>query len=201
MADPLERPGGRTARVRRAVLDAAAGMLTEQGFHRLDLAEVARRAEVGKTTVYRRWGTVPALVTDLLSDMAEQSVPRSDTGSLAGDLDANALLVQSTLTDQRQGRLFAAIIAAATCDNEAAAALERFYDRRIAEWVPCVEVAKQRGEVPADVDAAAVIRAVSAPLYYLRLTRTSGPTPEDAHIAARAALAAARAGAFVNAGS
>lgn len=108
------RPGGRTARVRAAVLEAAGDTLAEQGFHGLDLAEIARRADVGKTTVYRRWGTVAGLVADLLTDMAEQSLPRTDTGSLLEDLLANAALVRRTLTDPRQGALFKAVIAAAT---------------------------------------------------------------------------------------
>ena len=41
------RPGGRTARVRAAVLRAAGDVLAEEGFAHLDLADVARRAEVG----------------------------------------------------------------------------------------------------------------------------------------------------------
>lgn len=97
------RPGGRTARVRESVLRAAGDALVEQGFDGLDLADVARRAEVGKTTVYRRWSTTAGLVADLLTDMAEQSEPRSDTGSLDEDLRANARLVVRTLTDARQG--------------------------------------------------------------------------------------------------
>lgn len=72
-----------------------------------------------------------------------------------------------------------------------------FYDRRIAVWAPCVEDAVARGEVPAGTDPTAVIRAVSAPLYYARLTRTAPPTAADARRAAHAAVAAARAGAFV----
>src|SRR5215218_5226592 len=106
------RPGGRTARVRTVVLRAAGDVLAEEGFAHLDLADVARRAEVGKTTVYRRWGTVTALVADLLGDMAEQSLPRADTGSVLGDLRANADLVRRTLADPRQGALFRAVIAA-----------------------------------------------------------------------------------------
>lgn len=93
------RPGGRTARVRESVLRAAGDALAEQGFDRLDLADVARRAEVGKTTVYRRWSTTTGLIADLLDDMAEQSSPRTRTGSLAEDLRANARLVLRTLTD------------------------------------------------------------------------------------------------------
>lgn len=147
--DPAEpgtvRPGGRTARVRAAVLRAAGDTLAEQGFHRLDLAEIARRADVGKTTVYRRWGTVAGLVADLLTDMAEQSTPRTETGSLTEDLLANAELVRRTLTDPRQGALFKAVIAAATGDARTAEALHRFYEVRVAQWAPCVRQAVERG--------------------------------------------------------
>lgn len=190
------RPGGRTARVRAAVLGAAADALVEHGFARLDLADVAGRAEVGRTTVYRRWGTAAGLVADLLTDMAEQSSPRVETGSLLEDLRANARLVQRTLADPRQGALFRAVIVAATCDARAAEALHRFYAIRIAEWAPCVEQAVQRAELPAGTDAAEVIRAVSAPLYYRLLISGDSVDTAAADRAAEAAVAAAKAGAY-----
>ena len=192
----MTRPGGRTARVRKAVLRATGDLLAEVGLHGTDLATVARDAGVGKSTVYRRWGSAPALIADLLVEMADESSPRSRTGSLAGDLRANALLVQTTLDDRRQGRLFAAIIAAATADPDTAQALERFYDTRIAEWAPCVDEAVEHGEAPAGTDGVAVIRAVSAPLYYHRLTRTDPIGRDRAHRAADAATCAASAGIF-----
>ncbi|MER6209157.1 TetR/AcrR family transcriptional regulator C-terminal ligand-binding domain-containing protein [Streptomyces sp. NPDC001642] len=191
------RPGGRTARVRTAVLRAAGDVLAEQGVDRLDLSDVARRAGVGKTTVYRRWGSVTALVADLLVDMAEQSLPREETGSLLGDLRANALLVQRTLADPRQGALFRAVIAAATCDDRTADALRHFYEVRVAEWAPCVEQGLARGELPAGTDPSQVVRAVSAPLYYELLTTGTAPDAPAAERAARAAWAAAVAGVYV----
>ncbi|MFI7563887.1 TetR/AcrR family transcriptional regulator [[Kitasatospora] papulosa] len=192
------RPGGRTARVRESVLRAAGDALVEQGFDGLDLADVARRAEVGKTTVYRRWSTTAGLVADLLTDMAEQSEPRSDTGSLDEDLRANARLVVRTLTDARQGPLFAAVVAAATCDRRTAEALHRFYAVRIEEWAGCVDAAVGRGELPPGTDAREVIRAVSAPLYY-RLLASGDPLDETvADRAAAAAAVAARAGVYVS---
>ncbi|MER6709774.1 MULTISPECIES: TetR/AcrR family transcriptional regulator [unclassified Streptomyces] len=194
------RPGGRTARVREAVLRAAEDALTEQGFTGLDLADIARRAQVGKTTVYRRWGTVTGLVADLLQDMAEQSAPRTETGSLLGDLTANARLVQRTLTDPRQGALFKALIAAATGDAKTAAALHRFYDIRVREWAPCVRQAVDRGEVPEGTDPHDVIRAVSAPLYYHLLISGGRLDEAAADRAAEAAAIAARAGVFVRGG-
>lgn len=200
-AEPAEpgtvRPGGRTARVRAAVLRAAGDVLAEEGFAHLDLADVARRAGVGKTTVYRRWGTVTALVADLLGDMAEQSLPRADTGSVLGDLRANADLVRRTLADPRQGALFRAVIAAGACDERTSQALRGFYEVRVAEWVPCVEQGIFRGELPVGTDAAAVVRAVSAPLYYGLLTSGVAPSAGDAERAASAAVAAAVAGVFV----
>ena len=193
---PSTRPGGRTAAVRDAVLRATGDLLIESGLGGVELTEVAQRADVGKSTVYRRWGSVPALVADLLTEMAETSQPRADTGSLRGDLLANANLVRRTLTHRRQGRLFKAIIAAATSDDNAAAALAGFYDARIAELAPMVTDAIGRGEAPADTDAVAVIRQVSAPLYYQFLTSTTRLTTKDALRTVDVTLAAVAAGAL-----
>lgn len=201
VAPEMSRPGGRTARVRSAVLAAAGDALIELGPTGLDLAELARRAGVGKTTVYRRWGSVAAVLEDMVSDMVETSTPRADTGSLDGDLLANAELVRATLADPRQGRLLTALICAAVGDAGTARALRGFYDARTAAWEPCVTDAVTRGEVPDGTDPAAVVRAVSAPLYHLLLTRGTLPDADDARRAAVVAGVAARAGAFVSAGA
>ncbi|WUL62445.1 TetR/AcrR family transcriptional regulator [Streptomyces sp. NBC_00344] len=190
------RPGGRTAKVRAAVLAATQEALVGQGFQDLTMDRVAAAAGVGKTTVYRRWGSPIGLVTDLLRDMAEQSVPAADTGTVEGDLRANANLVLETLTDPRMGPVFRAVIAAATCDTQCAIALNGFYAARVRAWTPCVERAVARGELPADTVAAEVIRAVSSPLYYRFAISHEPLRTADADRAATAALAAARAGAY-----
>lgn len=195
-----QRPGGRTARVRQAVLRATGDLLAEHGFSGLDLAEVARRADVGRTTVYRRWGSATALVRDLLVVMAEESLPRTDHGAIADDLRANARLVQETLSDPRQGRLFRALIVAGSCDADAAEALHQFYATRVDEWAPCVTDAVARGELPEGTDPRQVVRAVSAPLYYALLASGQPVTHELADLAADAAVTAARAGVFVTSG-
>lgn len=191
------RPGGRTAAVRSSVLRAAEDLLVEAGLDGLELTAVADRAGVGKSTVYRRWGSVPALVTDLLCDMADQSRSRAHTGSLRGDLLANAALVRRTLMHPRRGRLIKAVIAAATCDVATAEALSGFYDRRVGEWAGCIEDAVERGEAPKGTDLAAAIRQVSAPLYYQFLTSTRPLTVKDAQRAVDAAIAAIEAGILV----
>lgn len=190
------RPGGRTAAVRGAVLAAVVDLLSESGLAAMELTDVADRAGVGRSTLYRRWGTRAALIADLLRDMAETSVPRADTGTLRGDLRANAELVRTTLSDERQGPLFAALLAAASFDADTAAALAEFYERRVTEWSACVADATERGEAPASTDGAAVIRAVSAPLYYRWLTAREPLTGRDVTCSVDAALAAVAAGVF-----
>ncbi|MFI7391160.1 TetR/AcrR family transcriptional regulator [Streptomyces tendae] len=201
MSDPAApgtlRPGGRTARIREAVLRVAGDTLATDGFDTLDLGEIARRAGVGKTTVYRRWGSPGGLAADLLADMADQSLPRADTGTLEEDLRANARLVVRTLNDPRQGRLFKALIAASLCNEQAAEALHRFYAVRVDEWAGCVRDAAARGEVPDGTDPHAVVAAVSAPLYYALLNTGRPLTDDDADRAARAVTTAACAGVWV----
>jgi AcrR family transcriptional regulator len=192
------RPGGRTAAVRDAVLRAAADLLIEDGLAGIELTAVAHRAGVGKSTVYRRWASVPGLVADLLVDMADTSSPRPSTGALRTDLLAQAKLVRRTLSDGRQGRLFKAIIAAATCDPVTANALADFYRNRIDEVAPVVVDAVARGEAPQGTDPAEVIRQLSAPLYYRFLTDTRPLTTADAERAVAVTMAAVDAGVFVS---
>lgn len=192
----MTRPGGRTAAVRAAVLSATEDALIASGFAGLDLPAVAAQAGVGKTTVYRRWGSPQALVADLLSDMAATSVDATGHGHLEADLRANAALVVETLTDPRQGPLFAALIAAATHDADTKRALAVFYDTRIHVWARPVQSAVDRGEIPATTDAVEVVRAVSAPLYYRFVTDDHPLTSRDAATAVDATLAAIDAGVF-----
>ncbi|WP_214321565.1 TetR/AcrR family transcriptional regulator [Nonomuraea sediminis] len=192
----MVRPGGRTARVRAAVLEATQDELVEHGFHGLTMDQVAAKAGVGKTTVYRRWGSTAGLVTDLMNDLADQSAAHADTGSIEDDLRANATNVLGAITDLRLGATLQAVIAAATCDQQAADALNAFYLRRITEWARVVDLAVERGELPPGTDGPEVIRAISAPLYY-RLVVTREPVNETLAVhAADRVLAAARAGAF-----
>ncbi|NUS06459.1 MAG: TetR/AcrR family transcriptional regulator, partial [Nonomuraea sp.] len=166
-------------------------------FQGLTMDQVAARAGVGKTTVYRRWGSRAGLVTDLMIDLAEQSSPHADTGSIEGDLLANAMAVKDAVTDHRLGVTFQAVIAAGTSDAQAAQALQAFYLRRIEEWAKAVDAGVKRGELPEGTDGMEVIRAISAPLYY-RLLVTKEPVDEEvARNAALRTLAAARAGAFI----
>jgi AcrR family transcriptional regulator len=80
------RPGGRSARIQQAVHDATKELLAAVGRDELTIPAIATRAGVNPTTIYRRWGDLAALLSDVAADRFRQADPPVETGSLEGDL-------------------------------------------------------------------------------------------------------------------
>ncbi|MEV8477829.1 TetR-like C-terminal domain-containing protein [Streptomyces sp. NPDC051173] len=190
------RPGGRTARTRDAVRDAVLAGLVETGYPGLTVEYVAEHSGVHKTTLYRRWGGVEGLVADALELAGEDSWTPPDTGSLRGDLRALTQEILDSLGDPAGAAVPAAFIAAAFQSARAADALRAFYAERFARCTPLVERAAERGEVPSGTEPGALMRAVSAPLFFRLFISREPIDTADADQAADAALAAARAGVY-----
>jgi AcrR family transcriptional regulator len=190
------RPGGRTARTRAAVRDAVLTGLGEHGYPGLTVEYVAEHSGVHKTTLYRRWGDIEGLVADALDLAGEDDWSPPDTGSLEGDLRALAREAADSFADPAQAAAPTAIIAAAFQSQRAADALHAFYTERFSRCESIVRRAVERGEAAPETDAGAVVRAVSAPIYF-RLFITREPIGHAvADQAAAAAFAGVRAGAF-----
>src|SRR6185503_11853796 len=68
-----------------AILVATIKLLSEVGYTRLTVAEVARRAGVSKPAIYRRWAQKSQLVVEAMVTQMPTRVP-PDTGSTSGDL-------------------------------------------------------------------------------------------------------------------
>ena len=173
-----QRPGGRAERVRSAVLDATSALLTEVGYDRLSIEEVATRAGVHKTTVYRRWPTKPELIADAALVHSAENVPTPDTGTLHGDLRALAIEVVANIGTEGGSRRSRSIVAAAATSDELMTELHAFWAHRLAAAAPVVERAVERGELPPDSDANLVIESLVGPIW-LRLLLTGEPIDED----------------------
>ncbi|MFJ6672433.1 TetR/AcrR family transcriptional regulator [Actinosynnema sp. NPDC091369] len=188
------RPGGRSARVREAVLRAVHAELVERGYPGLTVEQVAERAGVHKTTVYRRWGSVDVLIADALDHTRETEWPVPDTGTVEGDLIAIATEVADTFADPARHPLPVAIVVAALQSPRAQEAKRAFYAARHAEAAKVVTRAVDRGELPPHTDPVELIRLTCAPLYH-RVFITGEPVDRaTAERAALTALTAARAG-------
>jgi AcrR family transcriptional regulator len=169
------RTGGRSARVHAAVLEATLGVLYERGFDALTLREVAERAEVHESSIYRRWGTKAGLVIDALLSRLVDEVPTPDTGSLREDLLA---LLRSA----------AAFLGTPFGENVVRMGLRqdifsksdygRFWTDRFTRASVILDRAEDRGELRPGVDRFLTIETLVAPLY-LRFLLTREPLNES----------------------
>ncbi|HWJ93518.1 MAG TPA: TetR/AcrR family transcriptional regulator, partial [Telluria sp.] len=146
---PAKRTGGRSARVRQAVLEAAMQELTEKGYEHFNIASVAKLAGVHETSIYRRWGTRNALLIDAVSEVGHAPVP--DTGSLRGDL-CQLLSDSRTLMQTPVGRTLGVLaIGAEPGKGGFYEPLKQFWQHRIAELEAIFARAAERGEWDAAV--------------------------------------------------
>ncbi|MFJ5120741.1 TetR/AcrR family transcriptional regulator C-terminal ligand-binding domain-containing protein [Kitasatospora sp. NPDC088548] len=162
--EPIRRrPGGRAARVRQAVLAAAAELLAEEGVDRLSIAGVAARAGVNETTVYRRWGTREKLVLDAMLTGSNEGIPVPDTGAVRTDLAAFARALAQYLATPT-GRSVARAAVLSSDDPDLAEAWQTFWQSRLDQAGAIVGRAVARGELPTDTDTALALELLCAPL-------------------------------------
>jgi AcrR family transcriptional regulator len=193
------RAGGRTARVRAAVFEAAFLELGARGYGAASIEDIAARAGVHKTTIYRRWETKDKLLAAALRDLVDVKVLTPDTGSIETDLREFARWIVDVLTGDVGVAAVSVLFSDAGRLPEIAEIKRELFVERHKLAAPMVERAIKRGELPVGTDSRELIGLAAAPIYY-RLLVTSEPINSAvADRAAVAALAAARAGALTTA--
>jgi AcrR family transcriptional regulator len=159
------RTGGRSARVRNAVIEAAKSTLLERGLEGFSIAEVADRSGVHETSIYRRWGTKPALIAETLLTHFEEALPIPDTGTLRGDLIA-LLRNLAGMLKSRLGIALVRVIAGSDGANEDVAAIRDIYwahRRQKARLVLMRGI--ERGELQRNVDLDLILDTLIGTFY------------------------------------
>ena len=183
-ADNLERRTtgiqrrGRAARVVNAVMQAAVEELAEVGYAALRIEDVANRAGVNKTTVYRRWPAKIDLVCDAIqSHMQERAAePFPDTGSLRGDLIA---YFEGLVASMKQPLYRGILLALNSHMDPTLDALGRELRAKNRQFrAGLVQRGIERGELPSSVDAELVANLVSSPIL-LRVLHHGEPVTAD----------------------
>lgn len=161
------RPGGRSARVQAAVHQAVQAIDTELGRAALTVPLIADRAGVTPSTIYRRWGTLQDLLTDVaLGSMRAEGAP-VDTGTLLGDLHAWTEQYLEEMSSTVGLTMMHDVLASNRADAGCQCAL--FTASQIGL---ILERGAARGDVVPQVDA--VMDTVVAPIIYRTLF---GPAP------------------------
>ncbi|GAB3564424.1 TetR-like C-terminal domain-containing protein [Spelaeicoccus albus] len=140
------RPGGRSARIQRAVHQATQDLLDEIPRANLTVPLIAERAEVDATTVYRRWGTLAQLLSDVAANRIRETPLPEATGSLRGDLTAwSQQFAEEISSGPGRGYVADVLAGDATGDNAkqcadyAAESIEQILDRFDGQPLPSVD--------------------------------------------------------------
>jgi AcrR family transcriptional regulator len=157
------------------ILDACVVELLENGYDRLTMDAVARRARAGKATLYRRWQSKQSLVVDaVIRSKRTDQRPAPDTGSLKGDLMA----LWSGHGSVEGSRVLGVVLTALQTDDEFAAVFRtRFLAPKVATAAEVYERARARGELQAGVDPSVLGPALAGILLHRELVLGERITP------------------------
>lgn len=176
------RPRGRprSAAAEAAILDAALELFAERGLEGSTIEEIARRAGVGRSTVYRRWPTKQAVLVDAIARLRAGAQPVQDWSVVTAD-DLERIMVEAaprTLSEPRAARLFSRLLASSLAHPELIGAYVEGYlaPRRVA-FAIAVERMKSAGRLPPETDPEAVQDMLSGAIL-VRLLTAAEPLSE-----------------------
>lgn len=156
-----KRPGGRSTRVRAAVHSAAVTLVGERGADQVTLPAVAERAGVNSSTLYRRWGTVAALLADVAKHRGDAGAPPL-VGDLRTDLENQAAWTLAELSRPGGIAFFRAEVAPDV--DERHDGLRECLSRVSERFRPVLDAARERGDAPPPMER--VLDRIVAPLYF-----------------------------------
>lgn len=158
------RPGGRTADVTRRINEAVLGLLIEGGIDACTFQNVAARAGIERSTLYRRnpdrWKTI----VDAIIDLADRETPFNDSGSFAADLTDTLQQLAAILSGPMGPPIMS--VAAALQAGHGPGETGRFWTNRQSQIRPMFDAAIARGELPADVNMDDVFAMAAGPLFF-----------------------------------
>lgn len=148
-----------------AVLKATVEELATVGYEALRIEDVAQRAGVNKTTVYRRWPTKPDLVFAAMRRPLGNEVERPNSGSLREDLLMMARQMARTVSSP-VGRGLMRMLESEDKPKE----LETIGEALKAEFeaIPkrIIQAAIERGEMAPDCDGEVLLGALGASIHH-----------------------------------
>jgi AcrR family transcriptional regulator len=161
----------RSEATRRAILDASLELIETDGYGRLTMEGIAKRAEVSKQTIYRWWPSPAAVLMEALNERAQTLVPDRDLGAFEPNLRA---FIRRTVTALRNGLapLVASLMAEAQRDPEFATTFgEQFLARRRDALHGVLIQAQVRGEIAPDTNSRLIVEIAFGTVWYRVLAR------------------------------
>lgn len=158
--------GAQRADATAIILRAALALGEETGFDALTIEGIASRTGVAKTTIYRRWPNVAAIVMDAFLNEITKAAPIQRQATARESFRASMKLLASAYNGQ-QGRIMRTLLGRAQVDA-------RLLDAMRLRWVePRREIAREivrdgiaSGELRPGLDPDIVLDLLYGPIYH-----------------------------------
>lgn len=164
---PAPRPGGRSAQIRTKVFDAVEALLAKNPNTTPSMGEIAARAGVNPTSLYRRWGDAAVLAVEVAIERLMRDSPMPDTGTLRGDLLGWAMNGARSLSGKKDLALLRVLAATTQLNEELQQKRVIATARRGQELNVVLQRAQARGEAVPTLPE--VLEIVLAPIYFRAL--------------------------------
>lgn len=149
-----------------AILAATIQLLSEKSLRDISMEEIARKAGVGKATIYKWWPNKAYVALDAFLKKTNRMIPMPDTGSLRGDILEQ---IRSLMVFYRSpaGHILGQFVAESQNDKEFASLLrERFLKPRRATAAIIFDRAVERGEIDRNLNRELVLDLIYGPAIY-----------------------------------
>lgn len=172
------RPPAENAASHVAIMDAVYALLQEKSVRDLSMEEIARRAGVGKPTLYKWWPSKSALVMAMFH---ERIARKREVSSVKTAEDSIRSKVRRLIREFNGlfGKVMGELIAEGQSDPEILRDLrEQHMLPRRAATIADIERGKLAGELPTDLEPELLIDAIFGALYFRFLLRL-GPLTDS----------------------
>jgi AcrR family transcriptional regulator len=160
------KPGRpRSESARKSILEATRRLLTHTSLGELSIEAIAKKAKVGKTTIYRWWPNKASVAMEAFLEQpgVQNIMPTTATAGEAIQKQLESLIRQ--LRGQN-GRIVAGIIAESQSDPSVLDLLyESYLKERVDLFYTKIEEGKKSGEFDPDVDTTIAIDMLLGPLF------------------------------------
>jgi AcrR family transcriptional regulator len=168
------RPPRQTAASHAAIMEAVYALLQEKSVRDLTIEEVAKRARVGKPTIYKWWSTKAALVLAMLCERMAPNLEKPTSLTAEESLRFRVRRLIDAFNGPF-GKIVAGLIAEGQSDP---AVLQEFFDRWVSPrrnaTIVDLQRGKKSGELWSGTEPELLNDAIFGALYY-RLLWRSGP--------------------------
>lgn len=169
------RPGGRSARVQAAVHQAVRDLTALHGREALTIPQIAARAGVTPSTIYRRWGDLVELLADVSIERLRDEAEPPDTGSVRGDLLAWGEQFLEEMSSELGRQVLKDVLTASGYGDGSAPC--QCLQITAGQITLLVERARSRGQATPSVDC--VLDTLVAPIIYRLLMGAGTPTGQQ----------------------